>query len=54
MHQEKEKIKICQIKYLMKYMTLIKIEDRQLKKERTHIKWQSLTRHLHILDGNYK
>ena len=23
-----------------------------IKKERIHIKWQKLTKHLHILDGN--
>jgi ribosomal protein S7 len=37
MHQESVKTKKCQIKYLMKYMMHIKIEDRPLKKkEDTH------------------
>ena len=52
MHQENEKTKKCQIKYLMKYMMHIKIEDQQLKKRKIHIKWQSQIRHLLILDGN--
>ena len=29
----------------------IKTEDQQLKKKKTLIKWQSQTKHLHILDG---
>ena len=36
MPQEKEKIKICQIKFLTRFMMLIKIGARQLKKEDTH------------------
>jgi small subunit ribosomal protein S7 len=48
----KRKDKKCQIKYLMKYMMLIKTEDQQLRKRKIHIKWQSQTRLLLILDGN--
>ena len=51
MHQEKEKIKICLIESLMKYMMLIKIEDQQLKRKKIHTKWQSQIKPLHILDG---
>ena len=48
---EKGKIKKCQIKFLMKYMMLIKKKDWQLKKKKTHIEWQSPIRLLLILDG---
>ena len=52
MHQEKEKIKTCKIKFLMKFMMRIKIEALQLKKKKIHTKWQSQTKRLHTLDGN--
>ena len=49
---EKEKIKICLTKFLMKFMMHIKTEVQQSRKKRIHIKWQSPIKLLHILDGN--
>ena len=51
MLQEKEKINICQIKFLMNCMMLTKKKDQRLKKEKTYTKWQRRTRLLLILGG---
>ena len=48
----KRKDNTWQIKFLMSFMMLMKKKELLLKKERMYIKWQSLIRHLHILDGN--
>ena len=48
----KRKDKNMSDKILMRFMMLIKIGARQLKKKRIHIKWQSQIKLLHILDGN--
>jgi len=50
--QEKEKTNICQIKFLMNCLMLMRKKVLQLKKERMCIKWLSLIKLLHILDGN--
>ena len=49
--QEKEKINICLIKFLMNFMMLMKKKVQQLKKERMFIKWLSQIKPLHILGG---
>ena len=48
---EKEKINIWQIKFLMKFTMLMKKKDQLLKKKKMYIKWRSLIKLLHILDG---
>ena len=48
----KRKKKQCQKNYILKYLMHHKIKVQQLKKERIHIRWQSLIRLLLTLGGN--